>query len=41
VEEALDIGWKLLSMLPVTSLKRVKPEEIEKWMPKTEATVVN
>ena len=38
VEDALDIGWKLLSMLPVSSLKRVKPAEIEKWMPKNEAT---
>lgn len=32
VEESLDIGWKLLAMLPVNSLKRVKKEEVEKWM---------
>lgn len=34
VEESLDIGWRLLSMLPRTSLKRVKPAEIDQWMPK-------
>jgi V/A-type H+-transporting ATPase subunit B len=39
VEESLDIGWELLSMLPVTSLKRVKKAEIEKWMPKTKEEV--
>jgi V/A-type H+-transporting ATPase subunit B len=38
VDEALDLGWKLLTMLPVESLKRVKPKEIEQYMPKTEAT---
>ncbi len=32
VEESLDIGWKLLSMLPVASLKRVKREEIKKYV---------
>ena len=37
VEESLDIGWKLLAMLPRTSLKRVKPAEIDKWMPKVAA----
>lgn len=31
--EALDLGWKLLTMLPKESLKRVKPETIEKYMP--------
>lgn len=36
VEESLDLGWKLLTMLPKSSLKRVKEEEIEKWMPQTE-----
>ncbi len=33
VEEALDIGWKLLAMLPRESLKRVKPAEIDVYMP--------
>ncbi|MCA9362278.1 V-type ATP synthase subunit B [Candidatus Kaiserbacteria bacterium] len=32
VEESLDLGWKLLTMLPRTSLKRVKPEQIDKHM---------
>lgn len=34
VADSLDIGWKLLSMLPRESLKRVKPELVEKYMPK-------
>ncbi|MCA9355513.1 V-type ATP synthase subunit B [Candidatus Kaiserbacteria bacterium] len=37
VQESLDLGWKLLTLLPQTSLKRVKPAQIEKYMPKTEA----
>ncbi len=37
VEESLDIGWRLLAMLPRTSLKRVKSEQIDQYMPKTEA----
>ena len=36
VEESLDIGWKLLDLLPRASLKRVKPAEIDKWLPKSE-----
>lgn len=32
VEESLDIGWRLLKLLPRTSLKRVKQEEIDKYM---------
>jgi V/A-type H+/Na+-transporting ATPase subunit B len=35
IEESLTIGWELLSMLPREELKRVKDEEIEKYMPKT------
>jgi V/A-type H+-transporting ATPase subunit B len=38
VEESLDIGWRLLTLLPKQSLKRVKPEEIEKWMPSVTET---
>lgn len=34
IEETLDIGWELLSILPVTELKRIKPEMIEKYLPK-------
>ena len=32
VEEALDIGWKLLADLPRNSLKRVKAAEIEQYL---------
>jgi V/A-type H+-transporting ATPase subunit B len=38
VEESLDIGWKLLSLLPRTSLKRVKADLIDKHMPKVEGS---
>jgi V/A-type H+-transporting ATPase subunit B len=31
IERTLDIGWKLLSMLPKEDLTRVTPEEIEKY----------
>ncbi len=34
--ETLDIGWDLLSILPETELKRIKPEHIEKYLPKKE-----
>lgn len=34
IQETLDLGWKLLSLLPRTELKRIKPELIEKYMPK-------
>jgi V/A-type H+-transporting ATPase subunit B len=34
IQESLDLGWKLLTMLPQESLKRVKPEMIEKYMKK-------
>ncbi|MFH1784240.1 MAG: V-type ATP synthase subunit B [bacterium] len=30
--ETLDLGWKLLSILPRSELKRVKDEQIEKYM---------
>jgi V/A-type H+/Na+-transporting ATPase subunit B len=33
VEESLDIGWRLLGMLPRTSLKRVKPAEVDQYLP--------
>jgi V/A-type H+/Na+-transporting ATPase subunit B len=32
--ETLDLGWKLLNILPKNELKRVKPEFIEKYLPK-------
>ena len=33
IEETLDIGWELLSMLPKSELKRVKEKFIEKYLP--------
>ena len=33
IEETLNLGWELLSLLPRGELKRVKPEQIEKYMP--------
>lgn len=32
IEETLNLGWELLKNLPREELKRVKPEEIEKYM---------
>ena len=37
IEETLNIGWELLSILPETELKRIKPEFIEKYLPKKQA----
>ena len=34
IEETLAIGWKLLSMLPRTELKRIHSEYIDQYMPK-------
>ncbi|MEG2669832.1 MAG: V-type ATP synthase subunit B, partial [Oscillospiraceae bacterium] len=31
VEETLDIGWKLLSILPRSELKRIKDEFLDKY----------
>jgi V/A-type H+-transporting ATPase subunit B len=36
IQETLDIGWELLSILPRAELKRIKPELIDKYMPKGE-----
>lgn len=36
VTETLDIGWELLSILPQSELKRIKPEMIEKYGVKKE-----
>ena len=33
VEETLRIGWELVSLLPVTELKRIKDEFIERYLP--------
>ena len=37
IEQTLDLGWKLLSILPRSEMKRIKPELVEKYWPKTEA----
>ncbi len=37
IEETLSIGWELLSILPRSELKRVKEEQIRKYMEKREA----
>ena len=34
IEETLDLGWELLSILPTSELKRVKTEHIEKYLHK-------
>ena len=34
IEETLDLGWRLLKLLPQNELYRIKPELIEKYMPK-------
>ena len=33
IEETLDLGWKLLALLPKSEMKRIKPEMIEKYWP--------
>jgi len=39
VEETLNLGWELLSMLPRAELKRLRLEHIEKYMPKSQTAV--
>ena len=34
IEQTLDLGWKLLKLLPRGDLTRIKPELIEKYLPK-------
>ena len=36
IEQTLDLGWKILTTLPREELYRIKPEYIEKYMPKSE-----
>ena len=35
IEETLDLGWELLSILPKSEMKRIKPELIEKYWKKS------
>jgi len=34
VDNTLDLGWELISMVPVEELRRIKPEMIQKYMKK-------
>ena len=36
IEETLDIGWKLLKILPVSELKRIREEYIQKYLNREE-----
>ena len=36
IEQTLDLGWELLSILPRSELKRIKPEYIDKYLKKGE-----
>ena len=36
IEETLDLGWKLLKMIPRTELKRIRDEYLEKYLPREE-----
>ena len=36
IEETLDLGWKLLSILPCAELKRIRDEYLDKYLPKAE-----
>mgnify|MGYP001027956838 CR=1 FL=1 len=33
IVETLDLGWKLLTMIPTTELKRIKPELLNEFLP--------
>ena len=37
IEETLDLGWKLLSILPESELKRINTQYIEKYYPEKKA----
>ena len=34
IEQTLDLGWELLSILPKSEMKRIKPDILEKYWPK-------
>ncbi len=38
IEQTLDLGWKLMAMLPAAELKRVRPEFIEKYYQKAKSS---
>ncbi len=37
IEETLDLGWQLLSILPRTELKRIRDEYLDRYLPKQNA----
>jgi V/A-type H+-transporting ATPase subunit B len=39
IQETLDLGWKLFTILPKTELKRVKDEYVEKYLPTEDSQV--
>jgi len=39
IEQTLDLGWELLAVLPTAELKRIRPEFMEKYLPKFRAKV--
>lgn len=41
IEKTLEIGWELLSILPVSELKRIRDEYIEKYLPQKEGVQTN
>ncbi len=38
IEETLEIGWKLLAMLPRSELKRIRDDMLDQYLPKREET---
>jgi V/A-type H+-transporting ATPase subunit B len=36
IEETLDLGWKLLAMLPRTELKRIRDDMLDEFLPKSQ-----
>lgn len=39
IEETLNLGWKLLTILPKSEMKRIKPQFLDKYWPAEEAAV--
>ena len=38
IEESLDLGWELLSILPRTELKRIKDDMLDRYLPQKEVS---
>ncbi|MGI5852170.1 MAG: V-type ATP synthase subunit B, partial [Caldicoprobacterales bacterium] len=36
IEETLDLGWELLSILPRTELRRIRDEYLDKYLPQAQ-----